>query len=79
MRQRGIDLGFLRPEPLSPVVEGWTPEAVVTFGKAADLPAFDGARTESWDLSSPPPEDDAAWTALAEEIEGRVKQLTDRL
>jgi len=80
MRAKGIDLGFLRPEVLSAVMEGWTePEIVVTIGNIDGLPALENARTESWDLPSPPPEDTGAWQALAEEIQRRVQTLTDSL
>ena len=77
MRRRGIDIGLLRPESLSAVTDGWKPEKVVTFGETSGLPEFDGAQTEAWDLPSPAPEDDAAWTELAEEIQRRVQKLTD--
>jgi multimeric flavodoxin WrbA len=80
MRAKGIDLGFLRPEILSAVMEGWTePDAVVTFGDVDGLPAFAKARAESWDLPSPAPEDAEGWQALAEEIQRRVQTLTDSL
>lgn len=80
MRGKGIDLGFLRPEALSAVMEGWTePEVVITFGNADGLPAFANARTESWDLPSPTPEDGQGWQDLAEEIQRRVQTLTDSL
>lgn len=80
MRQKGIDLGFLHPEPLSAVMEGWTaPEAVITFGDADGLPSYEGARIESWDLPCPDPDDGEAWQVLAEEIQQRVQRLIDSL
>jgi multimeric flavodoxin WrbA len=79
MRQRGIDIGFLRPEPLSPVIEGWTPEAVVTFRAVDGLPDFEGARTEAWNLACPGSEDVQGWQDLSEEIKQRVEKLTDSL
>ena len=79
MRQRGIDIEFLRPEPLSPVTEGWTPEAVVTFGAVDGLPDFRDARTEAWNLACPGSEDIQGWRDLTEEIKQRVQKLTDSL
>ncbi len=80
MRGKGIDLGFLRPESLPAVLEGWTePEIVVSFGNIDGLPAFANARTEAWDLSSPNPEDAGTWSNLSEEIERRVQKLTGSL
>ncbi len=80
MRDRGIDLGFLRPEPLDRVLDGWQPEATVTVGEVpGGLPALEGARIESWDLAAPGVEDAAAWRQLAGEIEKRVRALAEDL
>jgi protein-tyrosine-phosphatase len=78
MRKKGIDLGFLRPQPLAPAIdEDMPPETVVIFGGVEGLPPFEGARIESWDLPSPDPEDDDAWQDLAEEIEQRANTLIE--
>jgi multimeric flavodoxin WrbA len=77
MRKKGIDLGFLRPQPLAPAVETWTPETVITIGGVEGLSPFEGARIESWDLPSPDPEDADAWQNLAKAIEQRVNTLIE--
>ncbi|MGD8366353.1 MAG: NAD(P)H-dependent oxidoreductase [Desulfobacterales bacterium] len=79
MRDRGIDVGFLKPEPLDRALEGWQPEAMVTVGKVSGLPALKDARIESWDFATPDDEDAPAWRQLAGEIEERVRALTESL
>jgi len=78
MRKKGIDLGFLRPQPLAQAIDEDTPpETVVIFGGVEGLPPFEGARIESWDLPSADPEDADAWQNLAKAIEQRVNTLIE--
>ncbi len=77
MQARGIDMGYLRPEPLDRALENWTPEKMVVLGKPDGLPAFEKGRTEWWEI--PAPEDPDSWNRLADEVRQRVEKLVGNL
>jgi multimeric flavodoxin WrbA len=79
MKERGVDIGFLRPDAFNDAPTGWAPEIVVIFPGKNSLPRVEGARQHDWDLSKPDSGDAEAWRKLTGEIEQRVLRLAENI
>jgi protein-tyrosine-phosphatase len=79
MKERGVDIGFLRPDAFNDTLTGWAPEIVVTFPGKNSPPRVEGARQHDWDLSEPDSKDAEAWRKLSGEVEQRVKRLVENI
>lgn len=77
MKEKGIDLGFFRPQGLAGLVESVAPERIVILGqkaKAVSLPGFTG-EVISWDIPEFNKEDLEQARCSRDRIEGLVQHF----
>ena len=72
MAEKGIDMAYLKPSPLSDLPDAWQPDAVVSMGCEDACPTFPGAVTEDWDLPDPAKESIDFMRNVRDQVEKRV-------
>jgi protein-tyrosine-phosphatase len=77
MREIGIDLEGLQPQPLTPELARQA-QVLVTMGCGDKCPFVPGARIEDWPLQDPKGQPVHVVRAIRDEIERRVRDLIDR-
>jgi arsenate reductase len=78
MAELGIDLSDRRPHKLTRADAGWA-DVVVTMGCGDECPYIPGKRYLDWGLPDPKGQPLEAVRATREEIERRVRALTEEL
>lgn len=76
MKEKGLDMAFIRPQSLETVLSQTVPDMIVTMGCEEQCPVVPGAVREDWDLSDPAGRDEDFMRHVRDEIEERVIQLT---
>jgi arsenate reductase len=79
MGERGIDMGFILPQPLTKVQSSGQPEMVVLMDRnltGLDIP---GAQCIHWDLPDPTVLSLAEMRKMSKDIEKRVKRLAQKV
>jgi len=79
MHEKGIDMGFRRPQTIDEVISHDTPEIIITMGCAEQCPLVPGARKIDWDLPDPAGKPIESMRAVRAEIEKRVQNLISEI
>lgn len=79
MAEKGIDLGFRRPQGVEAALAFGPPDVVVAMGCGDVCPSAPGASREEWDLPDPSGQPPDVMRAARDEIESRVRGLIERL
>ena len=72
MRARGIDLSSAKPQQLTAEVAS-TANWLITMGCGDECPIVPGARRDDWPVLDPKGQSSATVTAIADDIEARVR------
>ncbi|MFZ0447823.1 MAG: NAD(P)H-dependent oxidoreductase [Desulfatiglandaceae bacterium] len=75
MREKGIDMAYLKPKSLDEIGERFHPEWVVSMGCEDACPLFPGVTTEEWDIPDPAGKGIAFMREIRDEIEKKVNAL----
>ncbi|MBW2583139.1 MAG: NAD(P)H-dependent oxidoreductase [Deltaproteobacteria bacterium] len=79
MHEKGIDMGFRRPQSMADAISKETPELIITMGCGEQCPLVPGARIIDWDLPDPAGESIAFMREVRDEIEQRVLGLINEI
>lgn len=79
MQEKGLDLAFLRPQLLEPVLEASPVELIVSMGCGETCPTLPGVKRIDWDLPDPAGQSMAFMRDTRDRIEARVKELLGNL
>ncbi len=75
MAEKGIDMAYLKPSPISDLPHGWQPDAVLSMGCEVACPVFPGAVAEDWDLPDPAGESLDFMRNVRDRVEKRVEEF----
>jgi arsenate reductase len=75
MREKGIDMAYLKPQSLDEIGEGFHPELMVSMGCEDACPLFPGVRAEEWDIPDPAEKGIAFMRKIRDELEKKVSAL----
>ncbi len=77
MREKKIDMAYLKPKDLKSVSFSGKPDLIVSMGCGDRCPAFPGVPIEDWNLEDPAGKPESFMRETRDEIEKRVKSLID--
>ena len=75
MAEKGIDMAYIKPLGLDQVMDGWTPNLIVSMGCGEGCPYVPGVSTEEWNFPDPGDKSIDFMRNVRNEIEDRVRKL----
>jgi len=75
MHEKGIDMGFRRPQSMDEAISHVKPEFIITMGCKEQCPLVPGARIMDWDLADPAEKPIEFMREIRDDIEKRVTEL----
>ena len=75
MHEKGIDMGFRRPQSMDEAISHVKPEFIITMGCKEQCPLVPGARMLDWDLADPAEKPIEFMREIRDDIEKRVTEL----
>jgi len=75
MHEKGIDMGFRRPQSMDEAISHVKPEIIITMGCKEQCPLVPDARILDWDLADPAEKPIEFMREIRDDIEKRVTEL----
>jgi len=75
MHEKGIDMGFRRPQSMDEAISHVKPDLIITMGCKEQCPLVPGARILDWDLADPAEKPIEFMREIRDDIEKRVTEL----
>ena len=75
MHEKGIDMGFRRPQSMDEAISHVKPDLIITMGCREQCPLVPGARILDWDLADPAEKPIEFMREIRDDIEKRVTEL----
>jgi len=76
MAAKGLDLYLRSPRSIEQALVEMKPDKIVTMGCAEECPVVPGTRIINWDIPDPAGEDISMMEEVRDQIEARVRELT---
>ncbi len=79
MEDVGIDMAYIKPKSLNRLLEGLTPDFLVTMGCEEECPYIPGVKRIDWDIEDPADRDMEFMKKTRGIISDKVKSLYEEL